>query len=535
MDEIHCPLCGKPNPLENKYCDYCLGLLEPHDGESAGPGESLIPESEDNRAGLGGHSSDSEAPDWLSELQGSSTSEIEPVGDRDLGLELPAADTSDWMPGSSRKEPANQDESSKVTPFVGDDESEDSGDIPPWLNDALLEESSPESEEVEDPLKFSGDPDQMEGPQAEQKIEDQSPASLESAGPLAGLTGVLSAEPGVARIRKPGAYSTKIRISDNQQEHVELLQSLLNEEGQPKPLPGKSPISQQHVLRWSIAVVLLLAIFWSIITSNEQMALPVYDEGSAEVNRLINQLPENSRVLVGIDFEPGLAAELDTAAAPVFNHLMNQGTLFTLISTSPNGPILAERLLHSNQLENEYINGLDYTNLGYIPGGAAGLLSFIENPQGTMPYSIDGFAVWETETGESLPPVVGINQITDYEMIILLVDDPELARIWIEQLTPDITNPQTLTSLVLITSAQLEPVVRPYFESIPQSVNGLVVGLRGGAAYSRLIGGDQLPGQFWDAYGMGTFVGALLILVGGLAYYVVPELSRTVRGQEKVE
>ncbi len=120
-------------------------------------------------------------------------------------------------------------------------------------------------------------------------------------------------------------------------------------------------------------------------------------------------------------------------------------------------------------------------------------------------------------------------------MVVLLVDDPDLARIWIEQLTPIITNPQTLTSLVLITSAQLEPVVRPYYESIPQPVNGLVVGLRGGAAYSRLIGGDQLPGKFWDAYGMGTFIAALLILVGGLAYYVVPELSRTVRGEEKVD
>jgi len=206
-----------------------------------------------------------------------------------------------------------------------------------------------------------------------------------------------------------------------------------------------------------------------------------------------------------------------------------------LISTSTNGPILAERFLQADILENEYKTGLDYVNLGYIPGGAAGLISFIENPSGTTPSSIDGFVVWDTEIGEELPPVVGINQIGDYEMVVLLVDDPDLARIWIEQLTPIITNPQTLTSLVLITSAQLEPVVRPYYESIPQPVNGLVVGLRGGAAYSRLIGGDQLPGKFWDAYGMGTFIAALLILVGGLAYYVVPELSRTVRGEEKVD
>jgi hypothetical protein len=528
VDEINCPLCGKPNPVENKYCEYCLGFLERQESDSSG---SELSDREENRDGLGGHSSEEVQPEWLTNFQDSGSSEKEPQEDGGLGLELPAADTSDWMPDSSKEDPSTRDERVPISPFVGDSDSDESGEIPSWLDDALIEEGSPEDQEIEEPLEIPDGQLQKEEPVDIQKV----PGSLESAGPLAGLSGVLSAEPGVARIRKPGAYSTKIRVTESQQEHVELLQSLLEDEDKPKLLPKKSPISQQHILRWGIAIVLLLAIFWSILFSDEQLALPIYDEGSSEVNRLINQLPENARVLVGFDYEPGLVDELDTTALPVFNHLMNQGALLTFISTSPNGPILAERFIHSSKLENEYINGLDYANLGYIPGGAAGIISFIENPPGTTPYSIDGLAVWETETGEPLPPVVGINQITDYEMIVLLVDDPDLARIWIEQLSPYITDPQTLASLVLITSAQLEPVVRPYYDSIPQPVNGLVVGLRGGAAYSRLIGGDQLPGQFWDAFGMGTFIGALLILVGGLAYWVAPELTRTVRGQEKVD
>ena len=521
MDEIICPLCGKPNPVENKYCEYCLGYLETQEFKPDGSGSAG---HEQNWQG-----SEETPPDSRRDLEDPrSTGETE--GDKGLGLELPAADTSGWMPGSSSEEQSTQDDKTPVTPFVGSAESEDSEEIPSWLNEALIEESA-QADQEQDQLEITEEPAEPDEPGRVQ----QSPRTQESAGPLSGLSGVLSAEPSVARIRKPGAYSTKIRISDSQREHVALLQVLLEEEGSPKPLPRKNPISQQHVLRWGIAIVLLLAVFWPILLSDEQLALPVYDEGSAEVNRLVNQLPENSRVLVGVDYEPGLADELETTAAPVFNHLMNQGALFTLISTSPNGPILAVRFIQSGNLENSYINGLDYTNLGYIPGGAAGLISFIENPPGTTPYSIDGFAVWETDTGEALPPVVGINQINDYDMIVLLVDDPDLARIWIEQLSETVTDPQTLSSLVLVTSAQLEPVVRPYYESIPQPVNGLVIGLRGGAAYSRLIGGDQPPSRYWDAFGMGTFVAALLILVGSLAYYVAPELSRTVRSQEKAE
>ena len=527
MDEIYCPLCGKPNPVGNKFCEYCLGFLDNQENNSIDPG---FTKEEETRDSGGEPMADEQHPEGSGDIRDPDSRDQFTEEDKGLGLELPAADSYDWMPGSSSNVESDQDDISPISPFVGDSEGDDSGEIPSWLNDALEDESSPETLEFEEPIEVSEQPLLEE----EQEIKQKSPGKLESAGPLAGLSGVLSAEPGVARIRKPGAYSTKIRVSENQQEHVKLLQSLLEDEGQPKPLPRKSPISQQHVLRWGIAIVLLLAIFWSVLFSEDQLALPVYDEGSAEVNRLINQLPDNARILVGIDYEPGLADEIDTTAVPVFNHLMSQGGLLTLISTSPNGPILAERFLHSGRLEYEYINGLDYTNLGYIPGGAAGLISFIENPQGTTPFSIDGFSVWDSESGEPLPPVVGINQINDYDMIILLVDDPDLARIWIEQLSPIITDPLTLSSLVLVTSAQLEPVVRPYYESIPQPVNGLVVGLRGGAAYSRLIGGDQLPGKFWNAFGMGTFIAALIILVGGLAYYVVPELSRTVRGQEKV-
>jgi hypothetical protein len=528
MDEIFCPLCGKPNPVENTFCEYCLGFL---DHDKAQSKDSVFSDSEENLNGLDAQDSEGESPEWLRSLHDSEREHKDTGANDDLGLELPAADTSDWLPGGSSFRSSTNDQDTPVSPFVGGDEDSDSDELPSWLNDALLEESP------------SGSTDDEIAPEIPKKQLDQdhpekipeSPGDKEGAGPLAGLSGILSAQPGVARIRKPGAYSTNLRITESQEQHVKLLQSLLEQEGQPKPLPRKSPISQQHVLRWVIAIVLLLGVFWSLILSTEDLDLPIYDEGSAEVNRLINQLPESARVLVGFDYEPALADELDATAAPVFNHLMNEGALLTLISTSPNGPILAERFIQSGKLENDYINGLDYTNLGYIPGGAAGLISFIENPSGTTPFSIDGFAAWESETGDPLPPVVGIQNINDYDLILLLVDDPDLARIWIEQLSPIVTNPQSLVSLVLITSAQLEPVVRPYYESIPQPVNGLVVGLRGGAAYSRLIGGDQVPAQFWDAYGMGTFIAALVILIGGLGYFVAPELSRVARGQEKVD
>lgn len=545
MEQVYCPLCGKPNPVDNKFCDFCLAHLEPSEGEPSQTTEGTFPGIEDNHNGLGGHSSESEVPNWLSELNESDSKEAEEPIDPGSGLGKPAESISEWMTGIPEDQSADKssdddlfipEEASPVLPFVSDQDLTGSDEIPGWLNEAITEGdaqdiSEPQIWDETTPDKYESDVSQVDSSPAK-PTEDES-GDLENAGPLAGLKGVLSAEPGITRARKPAVYSTNLRVSTTQRAHIELLQSLLEEEGHPQPLPKRRSISQQHVLRWVIALVLLLTIVWSVVIADQNMPFPIYDEGSAEVNRLIAQLSENASVLIGFDYEPGLAAELDAAAAPVIDHLMSQKALMTLVSTSTSGPILAERTMQSAQTDLENVSGTQYVNLGYIPGDAVGLRSFIENPNGTLPYSIEGLPAWGTDSTSALPPLDGINQITDYSMVILIVDDPDVARTWIEQLGPEIIDPQVLTSFVIIASAQLEPVIRPYFESSPQPVNGMVVGLRGGAAYARISGSEVIPRQYWDAFGMGTFIAAMLILVGGLGYYVIPELSRTVKDQRE--
>jgi hypothetical protein len=495
VELISCPSCGKKNPADNKFCDFCLSDLHPAGSGRVEPGNQVPPPHGDNSEGLGGHEHDSDAPEWLSGLQQSA----QPDGEGSIGKgsdEGQQTDpVADWMSEISGEKDDLPDAEDSISPFLPDQEINDSQEIPHWLNDALIEPGSEESIEDESPSDIPISADERESfPEdiTATQFSDETLGDLESAGPLAGLKGILSAEAGAARARKPKAYSTNLKISSSQRAHIDLLTGLVEGEGQSKPLPERSSISQQNVMRWVIALVLLMAILWPLIFTGQQMPFPVYDEGSSEVNRLINQLPDNARVLVGFDFEPGLAAELDIASAPVIDHLMDQGALLTLISTSPSGPILAERFMQSTQSGSEYINGLDYINLGYLPGGAAGLASFLDNPQGTILFSIEGIPLWETDGGSNLPVLGEINQVTDYDMVMVLVDDPDTARGWIEQLGPRLNDPLELTSLVLVTSAQLEPVVRPYYNAVPQLVNGLVVGLRGGAAYARLVGGEGL-------------------------------------------
>jgi hypothetical protein len=541
MEEVLCPLCGKPNPPENKFCDFCLAHLKPVEHTVTGEpkyesiDEGITSDSKDKESG-------SYVPEWLQRQQQleqeKRDGQVEPLSASDKAPES----VPDWITGISKDEEEeyqDQDEGlsnlekldqepiSRVEPFLPGQDVPSSQEIPDWLGEALIEVE----DEDRGGLGFRPEPGQeesdrtvplVESPQTELFREPE--GDLQSTGPLAGLKGVLSAQPAVARARKSAEYSAKLRLTANQRAHVDLLKSLVEQEDQIQPLPQRGAISRQHVFRWTVGLVLFLSVLWPLVINSQELPFPENEEGSAEVHRLVSQLPENASIMVGIDFEPGLSGELDAVALPVMEHLIQKGAFLTLVSTSPQGPVLAERLMQSAQADVEDTGGFQYLNLGYIPGGAAGLLSFIENPQRTMPFSLEGENAWEAD---SEPTLKDINKITDYSMVILLVDDPDKARIWIEQLGPRINDLDVLTSFVLLTSAQLEAMVMPYYESTPRMVNGMVVGLRGGAAYARITGMGDLPRKYWDAFGVGTSIAALLILIGGMGYYVIPELTRS--------
>ena len=75
----------------------------------------------------------------------------------------------------------------------------------------------------------------------------------------------------------------------------------------------------------------------------------------------------------------------------------------------------------------------------------------------------------------------------------------------------------TTTQLAMIVSAQAEPLIRPYFETSPQQIDGYVAGIFGGYAYERLTAETGLANQSWLPFNLGIVVTAGTIFIGGLA------------------
>jgi hypothetical protein len=450
-------------------------------------------------------------PDWLTKLEAT-------AGEQASGSGVPALilDEEEETPGEAGAE----------EPEILPDQ--DISTVPDWLTqvaaqDEQVEGVAPAEGDLEPDLAAAQLPSWLQAMRPVESAAPSAPAAkereklVEKVGPLAGLAGVLPAEPEFVHLSKPKSSLVKLQVSDNQQTHITLLENLLAEEGQAKPVAARSAITSQYFLRLVIALVVFISVIAPLWLNRQLLPLPEPAGVSNEVfdfSRALAGLPSGAPVLVAFDYEPSFSGELDALAAATIGEAAGRGAQLVMISTNPTGPILAERFM-TTRLAN---TGAGYLNLGYIPGGAAGLLAFAQTPRDLSPFDLRGARVWETTL---LAPV---NSLSDFAMVMVLTENPDTARSWIEQVQPVLG--AAGKPLLMVLSAQAEPMVRPYYETNPKQVNGMISGLAGGAAFESISGREGIVRLYWDAFGTGLVIAAALMLLGGIASLALALISK---------
>jgi len=329
---------------------------------------------------------------------------------------------------------------------------------------------------------------------------------LEAGGPLAGLQGVLPV--GMFRpTSKPKTYSMKLNATSEHQTQAALLEQVLAAETAPIPMKTSSVILSQRVLRWALAVLMFLVVGGILFSGTEIFRLParIPNDQTEMAISVIGKIPAGAPVLVVFDYEPSLSGEMQTVAEPYLNRLLLlKHPRLAILSSSPTGSALAESFIAGPLAERSYYSGKQYIDLGYLPGGLAGIYDFARNPTAVMPLDVDGAPAWQTA------PLQGITHFSDFASIVLLTDSAETGRVWIEQAGPMRGN----SSLVVISSSQAGPMLMPYFAS--GQINGLVNGLNDASKVEQANGQAGLADRYWDAYSVGLLLAAGLILLGGL-------------------
>ncbi|MBN2550323.1 MAG: hypothetical protein JXB15_14260 [Anaerolineales bacterium] len=477
---------------EIEEIDWAAALSEPVLSSQAEPSQ---PEAE---ASIGQAESAEADLDWLRDLE-ASFPEI-PVEAAGQGAAVSVAPILPFAPEQPGQTPV---------------EAFESEGLPGWLSEVAPEQEIAQPQEEAD-LAPASLPSWLEAMRPVETVgasageTDELAAPVVGAGPLTGLRGVLPAEPDISYIRKPPAYSVKLQLTDAQRTQVELLEQLVKAEGEPLPVPGRAIISSQNIFRIAISLILILSILWPLISGTSKPPEVFPDVETLASSQLISNLAPGSPVLLAVDYEPGLSGEMDAISGAVVDYLMIKGVYLVLISTTATGPVQGEHLLSAVNLAggHQYRAPDQYINLGFIPGGPAGLLGFAQNPRGIAPSTIEGEAAWDLLFLQKVESVAGFN------LVIVATDKTDTARAWIEQVQPHLA----ATPMLMVVSAQIEPIVRPYYQSSAGQVQGLVAGLAGGATFQSALGRSGEAAGYWSSFQAGILVATLLILVGGIVY-----------------
>jgi hypothetical protein len=490
---------------------------------------------------------DGDTPDWLKGF-------AEPAGDSipaepQASTGFPAEDVADWLA------PAGAETNGTTSPFLGAaglGTDWESGEpiaptpiTPAFSFDMPTSEQTPETElpfsdqelpdwlstsEQEQPATpsagFEGIPDDISPAElptwvtAMRPVESAAPfpvptmddQRVENLGPLAGVKGVLPNQDEVIEYAKPPIYSVKLQITDRQRLHTNLLEAMLNEENQPRTVTHELTSKSARWFRLITALILIGAVLFPLILGGANPVPAAFYAPGSPAEKLfkdINAL-NGGPVLLIVDYEPGLSAELQIAARGVVQNLMEKSTSLAFISSSPTGPILAEKLLLAAYSINE-----TSVNLGYVPGGTTALQALVSDLRGTLPQPLRGS--WDS------PVLQSVNTLADFEQVILLTGSDESARAWIEQVQPALGN----TPLLVIASAQAAPMLQPYVDS--GQVRTMISGLVGGAAYQQLHQSPKPDNSYWmayfNAYQTGIAVAIAMIVVGLLLQVVLAALS----------
>jgi len=436
----------------------------------------------------------------------------------------PQGESPDWLEAMEGEDGVSEAELPHVPALVGgadepaDEELGDLG-LPDWLGEIepLEDESASAPQEGSSDLAPATLPNWLEAMRPVDtfrsvvEIEPEDDQAVESVGPLAGLSGVLLAEPVVAMPRTSSVGSLELDVSERQYAQAELLHRLVDEEEQEAPAMPKRGV-RLAVFRWAIAAVVLIAVSLPILTGAPSFALPSLEPRElGALFKLVERLPLEQPVLVVFDYEPGYAGELEAVSGAFLDQMMARGLPLASMSTRPTGSALALLALAPFVDRYGYENGQNIVNLGYLSGGQTAVQLFAISPREAV---LEGFAlpegvqeVWET------PVLDEVEVLSDFGMVAVITADSESARVWAEQARPNMGD----TPLVVVLSAGAEPLVRPYFEGTDRTIGGILSGLPAAVAYELRNGRPGLAQERWDAFGS-VMLAAELVLLAGVGY-----------------
>lgn len=234
--------------------------------------------------------------------------------------------------------------------------------------------------------------------------------------------------------------------------------------------------------RWiflAMALMVAAPIIWVSVTGKtfpENPTAPV--RGAFE---MLENLPDNARVLISFDYDPASAGELQPMATAVVNHCASRGYRICMMTLWAPGTPLAQRT-YQDVIERfypgKYKEGINFVDLGYQAGNE-GVIKLM---------STNLAKAYETDRKgtplSQLPMMQGIEKTSDFDALISISAGQPGAREWVQYaVSPTLTGGKKLPFFAGSTGVQT-PQLIPYY---PRQMVGILGAIKGAAEYEYLV------------------------------------------------
>jgi len=220
--------------------------------------------------------------------------------------------------------------------------------------------------------------------------------------------------------------------------------------------------------------------------------------------REIEALSPGDHVLLAIDYEPDVMAELSPMSEAVLDRLFAKDTKIVALTLYPGGVGIAQGLLEEAAARHGKTYGEDYVFLGYNPDYSGTMLRLGESIKATYP--TDQFG----RDTRDLPILRDCDAYRDLSLLVSICGS-QLSEFWAAY-----AGGRYGQRMVSGNTAVQAILIYPFYQS--GQIKGFLGGLKGAAEYETRI---QRPGQ--GVRGMGSqtaghVVIVLLVLVGNAGY-----------------
>ncbi|MCL4458590.1 MAG: zinc ribbon domain-containing protein [Chloroflexi bacterium] len=275
----------------------------------------------------------------------------------------------------------------------------------------------------------------------------------------------------------------------------------------PTPIVAKGRglrINTARLINLGLLVAVILPLFLMSPTT-----VPTVAASTRQFFDSIESLSSGSVVVVAYEWDAATLGEMAPLAREVTRHLFQRRLRVIAVSSVPQGPAFAQRYLTEMATAYDARYGVDYLNLGYLPGYESALALMATDFAQALPYdyALDGpskeYALLEERKG-----------LRDADLIIVLSGDEAHLIRWLQQV-----GARYPLKIAGATSAAAGPALAPYIQAKSPQLVGLVSGVRGAAEYASLLGSHlnyQVPTIRAQSLAIAFLV--LLILAGNVVY-----------------